>query len=319
MRNFKDPLSSVYADPTADVVFKKIFGTHEYSLVTIDVINSFIKGLNITEVSFLNTVLNRESKTEATSIVDILARDGDGNHFVIEMQRIGHEYFRERMVFYASKVIAALKRGEYVKIVGTKDNSPKKKNKQNASILNYNIKGTYIIAFLNYDFAKVEHDPDLTETIVHYETINRTTGRKMPAAPEYFFVQLKASEEKAVNATENEKKWISLLKHSAEMVEIPDQYKDDPVMEAYFKASKIANMTSEEQVQYVNDMTTLYDIHNAMLEHEAKGKAEGLAEGLAEGEAKAMARMAKSLKDKGYPLEDIAECSGLSVEQIQAL
>lgn len=309
MTRYKDPLSSVYADPSADVVFKKIFGTDEYSIVTIDLINSFIKGLNITTVTFLNTVLNRQAKNEMTSIVDILAKDGDGNHFVIEMQCVGHEYFRERMVFYASKVISNLKRGnlaEQTKDAGKK-NGKKKVGEKKKAIYNYNIKGTYVIAFLCYDFVTGEHDPDLSDTIIHYETINRATGRKMPAAPEYFFVQLKSSEEKAINATESEKKWISLLKHSVEMVEIPEQYRDDPVMEAYFEASKIANMTSEEQVQYVKDMTTLYDIHNAMIEHEVAG------------EVRATARMAKAMKDKGYALQEIADCSGLSVAEIEKL
>ena len=47
----------------------------------------------------------------------------------------------------------------------------------------------------------------------------------------------------------------------------------------------------------------------------AQGRAEGRAEGFAEGEAKANRENARRMKTKGYPLEDIAEVTGLSPDQ----
>ena len=51
----------------------------------------------------------------------------------------------------------------------------------------------------------------------------------------------------------------------------------------------------------------------------AKGRAEGKAEGRAEGKAEGRAEMAKSLKAAGVAIETISQCSGLSVEDIDAL
>ena len=51
-------------------------------------------------------------------------------------------------------------------------------------------------------------------------------------------------------------------------------------------------------------------------EGRAEGKAEGLAEGKAEGEAKKAVEIAKAMKQQGLPIEMIAACTGLPVEEV---
>ena len=50
-----------------------------------------------------------------------------------------------------------------------------------------------------------------------------------------------------------------------------------------------------------------------------KGLAQGRVEGFAEGEAKANRENARRMKTQGYPLEDIAEVTGLSPEEVERL
>ena len=58
-------------------------------------------------------------------------------------------------------------------------------------------------------------------------------------------------------------------------------------------------------------------------EGRAEGRAEGLAEGRAEGRAEGeiITKMgnARKMKEKGYPIADIAEITGLSIEEIEKL
>ena len=51
----------------------------------------------------------------------------------------------------------------------------------------------------------------------------------------------------------------------------------------------------------------------------AKGRAEGLAKGREEGLAKGREETARNMKAKGLPVDLIAECSGLSPEEISQL
>ena len=51
----------------------------------------------------------------------------------------------------------------------------------------------------------------------------------------------------------------------------------------------------------------------------AEGRAEGRAEGLAEGELSKSLDVARQMKAEGLPVEMIARCTGLSIEQIEDL
>ena len=56
-----------------------------------------------------------------------------------------------------------------------------------------------------------------------------------------------------------------------------------------------------------------------LAEGQARGEAKGRAEGRAEGEAKANCNNARRMKAKGYAIEDIAEITGLTADEISAL
>ena len=106
-----------------------------------------------------------------------------------------------------------------------------------------------------------------------------------------------------------------------------------------FKSAEIATFTPQERVKYQNDMTTQRDIQNQIAYAEskgvAKGMAEGLAKGLAEGKAEGIAEgraegitegkfegkteTARNLKRLGVPVTTIAEATGLTVEEVEAL
>ena len=53
---------NIYADPTIDFAFKRIFGTERFKDATIGLLNSIIKDVYIIDVSFLNTEIVPENK-----------------------------------------------------------------------------------------------------------------------------------------------------------------------------------------------------------------------------------------------------------------
>ena len=114
----------------------------------------------------------------------------------------------------------------------------------------------------------------------------------------------------------------------------PAELKEE-IFRLLFKSAEIATFTPQERVKYQNDMTTQRDIQNqiayAERKGEAKGMAEGLAKGLAEGKAEGVAEgrvegkaegkteTARNLKRLGVPVATIAEATGLTVEEVEAL
>ena len=70
-----------------------------------------------------------------------------------------------------------------------------------------------------------------------------------------------------------------------------------------------------EELQYVKDMMTRNDIENSKREACARAKAEGKTEGAEQKQRE----VAKNMKTKDIGPDIIAECTGLSLEDIQAL
>lgn len=81
-----------------------------------------------------------------------------------------------------------------------------------------------------------------------------------------------------------------------------------------FKSADIANFAPEEKQKYLNDMTTERDIHN-QIEY---ARNEGVEKGREEGRKK-LIEVAAKLKAQGFPIDAIAEATGLSEEQLEAL
>ena len=87
------------------------------------------------------------------------------------------------------------------------------------------------------------------------------------------------------------------------------------------------NMSKEERAQYDYEWKIYNDYLNTFNSAEKKGHAEGLAEGrmeghaegLAEGRAEEKLENARRMKSKGYPLDDIVDITGLTIEEIEKL
>lgn len=97
------------------------------------------------------------------------------------------------------------------------------------------------------------------------------------------------------------------------------------------KMAGIANLTKEERLEYDEALKVYRDCKNivdyANVEGRAAGRAEGRVEGIAEGRVQGRVQgreeekisIAKSFKEKGTPVKLIAECTGLSEEEINNL
>ena len=71
------------------------------------------------------------------------------------------------------------------------------------------------------------------------------------------------------------------------------------------------NMSKEERAQYDYEWKIYNDYLNTFNSAEKKGRAEGRAEEKLEN--------ARRMKFKGYPLDDIADITGLTIEEIEKL
>ena len=100
-------------NPTVDFAFKRMLGSSEHSNVTIHFLNSILGGRPlITEIQFLNTVLEKDSESDKTSVLDILAVDEHGRRVNIEIQTSLPAGLPQRLIYYTSCIyVGQLKEG----------------------------------------------------------------------------------------------------------------------------------------------------------------------------------------------------------------
>ena len=82
-----------------------------------------------------------------------------------------------------------------------------------------------------------------------------------------------------------------------------------------FEACEIAAFSEEKRTQYENDMMEEREFNSKIKTAERKGKAEGKAEGRAEQAVES----AQVMLTKGIDVELIAECTGLTLEEVKSL
>ncbi len=100
-------------NPTVDFAFKRMLGNPEHSNITIHFLNSILGGRPlITEIQFLNTVLEKDTESAKLSILDILAADEYGRQVNIEIQTTIPAGLSQRLTYYTSNVyVGQLKEG----------------------------------------------------------------------------------------------------------------------------------------------------------------------------------------------------------------
>ena len=88
--------------PLVDFAFKLMLGNPNHTGITIHFLNAILAGQpRITQVKFLNPILNKEFDDDKLATLDILATDEHGRHLNIEMQTSLPAGMAKRLTYYA--------------------------------------------------------------------------------------------------------------------------------------------------------------------------------------------------------------------------
>ncbi len=95
---------SVGIDPRVDFACKLMLGSPEHPAVTIHFLNSMMRpSVPLVEVEILNPLVGKDRSEDKVVVLDVLARDGLGRLFNIEMQTRLPLSFPNRLLYYNCK------------------------------------------------------------------------------------------------------------------------------------------------------------------------------------------------------------------------
>ena len=275
-----------------------------------DVLEGFLSALlcnDIHVVQLLESESNQEEKTGKYNRVDIMVKDSEGRHLIIEIQNQRETDYLERLLFGTSKVIVEnLNTGEayrhIVKVISI-------------SILYFNLGAIDDYVYYGTTEFRGMHTK---QPLIIRESIKKVepcfSYRSKDIFPEYYLINVERFED-IIQSDIDE--WIYMLKHD----EVRDNFRSKNIDKAKEKLALIHMGTEERKryERYLMDLASERDIiQTARVEGKVEGIKEGKVEGIEEGIEKRNVEIAKNLLDI-LDEETIAAKTGLSIDQVHTL
>lgn len=94
-------------DPKVDYAFKHVFGREQSKPALMSLLDAVLQpaaGGKIASLELLNPFNEKENLDDKLSVLDIKARDESGRQFNVEMQIVGYGAFRQRLLYYWSRL-----------------------------------------------------------------------------------------------------------------------------------------------------------------------------------------------------------------------
>ncbi|HRF57610.1 MAG TPA: Rpn family recombination-promoting nuclease/putative transposase, partial [Campylobacterales bacterium] len=105
-----------FADPRNDIAFKKIFGDETKKEILISLLNAildFQDEKTIVDLQILNPYQVPKIEELKETILDIKAKNSNGEEFIVEMQKKDLNDFAKRSLYYTSKAyVSQINKGD---------------------------------------------------------------------------------------------------------------------------------------------------------------------------------------------------------------
>ena len=274
----------IFLDPKTDIAFKKLFGVAEHKNIIINFLNNVLgraEGEKIVDVIFNDPFNLPETVELKRSIVDVRVTDQQGKNYIIEMQVLNQDDFKERCQFYSAAALARQlpKGGKYSLLMPV-----------------------IFIGVVNFNLLQTKN------YVSHHFIIDQETGHQSLTLQEFHFIELQKFN-KAIDAIKNVlDKWIYLMKNANTMDKVPPTFQEPEAIQEAFQVLNKLNWTVKELEAYDRERDALWS-EQSRLDTAIK---EGVKEGKIE--------IAKNLLLKTkMSITEIAELTGLTLEEIEKL
>ena len=265
-------------------------------------------GRKIAIVEILESEGNQETANDKFNRVDIKAKEENGEIIIVEVQLTRQLYYLQRMLYGVSKAIT-----EHIDIG---DKYDKVKKIYSINILYFDLgKGSDYLYHGKTIFTGVHTGDHLEVNTKEDNEIRLCVPEDL--FPEYYIIRVNEFNDVATTPIEE---WLDYLKNNR----ISDTTTTPGLREARERLLYL-QMTDKERHAYdahMDDIMVQNDVlDTAKMEGRAEGLVEGhekgLAEGMEKGRHNALLATAKRMKEKGLSSTDIAEMTGLSVEEVE--
>ena len=283
-----------YLDPKADLTFKKIFGEHKNLVISL--LNALLPlkdDERVESIEYWPTEkVPKRTQVEKDSIVDVCCHDNKKREFIVEMQMSWTESFKKRVLFKASKAyVAQSETGEAYQM----------------------LQPVYALNFVN---EPMHIDAD--GYYHHYQLVHQENSGEIIDGLQLLSIELPKFKPQTMAEKKMQVLWLRFLTEiNSHTLEAPAELLENPEVSQALKIVEEAAYTPAEMRAYNKFWDAIATHKTEILDYELKVQA---AEEKAEKAETKLMDTARKLKAMNMmTVEQIAEATGLTTEQIKAL
>ena len=273
-----------YINPFTDFGFKKLFGTEFNKELLVDFLNQVLgERERIQDLTYLNTENLGSTSADRKAIFDLYCENEKGEKFIIELQNVKQQYFKDRSIFYSTFPIQS--------------QAPKGRE------WDYCLKAVYTIGILNFSFPDTsQQERYLREVLL----IDKETHEVFYDKLTFIYLEMPRFRKVEDELISHFDKWMYVLKNLHRLQDKPVKLQEK-VFEKLFSEAEVAKLNPEDMKAYEESLKTYRDNYSVI----ETAKKEGIQEGVE--------KTAKTMKREGLSFELINRITGLTKEQIEKL
>ena len=349
--------SQVYVDLLSDPGFKTVFCSPDNSDLLIALINVMLPNdRHVEKIVNIRNEVASPSIDGGRVIMDLTCIDEQGRIFDIEVQKVSNDSLFKRFVNYACKTyelglrrptdadssksdrrnvrdnIKAMKdefaneimQDEFANGIDEIDEIDAAETSSSAAEINVRplyrpsiysrLKPVYVIVILK---SKPMTEDGVTygqRLFSHYTLKEYSTNEFAPSTINIIFASLGFFDKKPGECKTDLDRWCYMFKHLGKMKNLPS-WVEDKVMTRLLSASRVANFNKVQKKLYIKmsmDKEALIDDLNSVWNF-------GVKKGLKQGRKQQARIDAKNFIAAGVPINTIASCIGLSIDEVKKL
>ncbi len=231
----------------------------------------------------MNTENQGKTETDRKAIFDLYCENAKGEKFIIEVQNVRQEFFKDRSIFYATFPIQS--------------QAPKGRD------WDYYLKAVYTIGILNFSFPDTSGQERYVREV---QLLDKQTLEIFYQKLTFIYLEMPRFQKKEEELGTRFEKWMYVLKNLPRLQERPKKLQEK-VFEKLFNEAELAKLTPEEMRTYEESLKVYRDNYAVIETAKNEGRQEERIE------------LARGMKKEGLSVELIARISGLSREQIEKL
>lgn len=290
-------LKDKYVDIFTHFGFTKLFGEEANKDILIDFLNTLLvdEQPKIIDLSLISHEHLSEPSLDRKAIFDLYCENEQGDKLLVELQKSKQNFFKHRNSYSSTFPIS---------------------ERAKRSNWNYKLCAVYTIGILDFVFEedkqapdqyfyKIQHD-DIKKNAVCYDT------------PTFIYLVLPKFNKSEHELSSHFDRWMYALKNLSHLQTYPETLQDK-IFQKFFAQAELAQMPIEMQKSYEGSLKYYRDLNNVISTAFEDGIKAGYEEARKEGILRKTMEIAHKMRTNGWGDELIAQCTGLTPEQIRTL